>query len=104
MNNEQIIMDAAIALGLYTEGEIENYAMKGESLPLHTYAVWKAKGMVPRKGVHGYEVRLWKKRKMKDMSEDSKEATNESSEVKKGEFFLTKAILFDKSQVMSLER
>lgn len=26
MNNEQIIQDAAVALGLYTEEEIEDYA------------------------------------------------------------------------------
>ena len=103
MNNEQIIQEAALSLGLYTEEEIEDYAMQGESLPFHTFTVWKSKCMVPKKGVHGYEVHLWKRRKKKEVSEEDPEVIDETEDMKKGAYYKTKAILFNKDQVEVLD-
>lgn len=99
MTNEQIIIDTAISLGLYDEEQIEEFLEEQGTLPLHTFAVWKSLGFVPKKGTHGYETRLWK-HKTKKKDENEKE---EISEDNKKDFYLTKAFLFDISQVERLK-
>lgn len=99
MTNEQIIIDTAISLGIYDEEEIEEFLEKQGTLPLHTFAVWKTLGYVPKKGVHGYETRLWK-RKTKKQDDTDKEKISEEN---RKDFYLTKAFLFDISQVEKIK-
>ncbi len=104
MNNEQIIMQTALAHGLYTEEEIQDYLMQGKEIPLHTFAVWKSKGLVPKKGEHGIETRLWKKRKKIKISKDTEESTGQAEDLSKGEYYLTKAYLFNRDQVVPINQ
>lgn len=96
MNNEQLIMDAALQHHLYTADEAEQILADYGELPLHSLQGWRRRspeGFVYRikKGEHGIETRLWKKRK-----EDSKQENVENT---KRYFYLTKTYLFSESQV-----
>ena len=102
MTNEQIIIDTAVALGLYNESQIEEYLEEQGTLPLHTFAVWKSLGYAPKKGTHGYETRLWKRKNKKDKEADKD--NEEISDENKRDFYLTKAFLFDISQVEKIQR
>ncbi len=90
VTNEQIIAD--IALSIYGEDAVTTMLKKGEDIPLHTLKGWMARGNYKvKKGEHGIETRLWKKRKKRENAE-----TDEESD---GEFYLTKAFLFRKDQI-----
>lgn len=52
MTNMQIIVDSAIAEGIYTEEEVEAIFAAGNMLPLHTFAEWRRLGYQVRKGEH----------------------------------------------------
>ena len=97
-------METALSHGLYTEEEIQDYLMQGEEIPLHTFAVWKSKGLAPKKGEHGIETKLWKKRQKKEHSEDTAESTDQTESLSKGEYYLTKAYLFNRDQVIPIEQ
>lgn len=101
MSNEQIIYDEAIASGLYNEEELEQYIAEYGVLPLHTFNGWKALGYIPRKGTHCIiETRLWKHKEKKKEENESEDLVEEN----KDNFYLTKAFLFDISQVERLEK
>lgn len=90
MNNEQIITN--IAISIYGEEVVASMIENGDDIPLHTIKGWAARGPYRiKKGEHGIEARLWKKRKNKDASETDEEA--------KSEFYLAKAFLFSKDQI-----
>ena len=87
MTNEQIILDAAIII--YGECAVDEMLAKGKEIPLHTIAGWRSRGNYRViKGEHGYECRLWKKRKVKSAEGDPYE-----------EFYKAKAYLFTETQV-----
>lgn len=61
MTNNQIIFDAAIAAGIYTEDEATAIIASGHALPLHTFQEWKARGYSVKKGEKAcLHVDLWK--------------------------------------------
>ena len=93
MNNAKIIAQIAICNGLYPEEELKAMLAKGQEIPLHTYKGWKDRGMTVRKGEHGIECKLGKKKTSKKSDDDK-----ESSEDDDG-FYLTKSYLFTKDQV-----
>lgn len=94
MTNQQIIAD--IAISIYGEDAVTSMINNGEDIPLHTLKGWTARGDYKvKKGEHGIETRLWKKRKKRENTE-----TDEESD---GEFYLTKAFLFRREQVETLE-
>ena len=41
MTNTEIIINEALANGLYTEEQIENILASGHMIPLHTFKAWK---------------------------------------------------------------
>lgn len=96
MTNEQIIAD--IASSIYGEDVVTTMLENGEDIPLHTVKGWAARGPFRvKKGEHGLETRLWKKRKKKSQEvstddEDSEETTNR-------DFYMAKAFLFRADQV-----
>ena len=87
MTNEQIIIDAAIII--YGQDAVMEMLAEGKEIPLHTIAGWRSRGNYRViKGEHGYETRLWKKRKVKSVEGDQYE-----------EFYKAKAFLFTESQM-----
>ena len=100
MNNANIIIQAAIQAGYYTESEMKSLLEEGKVPEFHTYAVWKQMGLCPKKGEHGYEIRLWRK-KVKRC--DAKEV--DIGEEENGrEFYMTKAFLFHISQCIPIDQ
>lgn len=96
MTNEQIIAD--IAASIYGEDAVLNMIESGEDIPLHTVKGWAARGPFRvKKGEHGLETRLWKKRKKKDVSSDDDE--EQSEETTNRDFYMAKAFLFRGDQV-----
>ena len=64
MNNEQIIYE--VAVGLFGEEAVENMLEEHGEIPLHTMQGWAMRGNYRvKKGEHGIECRLWKKKKNK---------------------------------------
>ncbi len=61
MNNAQIIM--AIATSLYGEKCVTGLVSNGVEIPLHTAKGWADRGYRIKKGEHGIETRLWKKKR-----------------------------------------
>lgn len=101
MNNEQLIFNIAIANELYTQEEAEQIIADHGELPLHSLAGWKQRSPAGfeykiKKGEHGLETRLWKKRKKGKMEDDSNQ--NEEMTGKKY-FYLAKTFLFTENQV-----
>lgn len=93
MNNEQLIVAAAIGHGLYSEEEVEEILEEQGTLPVHSFSIWKTLGFVPKKGSHGFEAYLWKKKQNKK-TDDKEDATEEN----KNDFVKVKTVLFDISQ------
>ncbi len=99
MNNATIIANEAVASGFFTEEQIDELISEGQDIPFHTYSIWKKYfGMVPKKGSHGWECKLWRK---KDRKSDVKE-DDISEEERKRDFYLTKSFLFHSSQVETI--
>ena len=95
MTNEQIIAD--IAAAIYGEDEVMSMIENGEDIPLHTVKGWAARGPFRvKKGEHGLETRLWKKRKKKEKDDSTEENTEESSNK---DFYMAKAFLFRRDQI-----
>ncbi len=95
MNNEQIIKNAAIEmLGEETVGRI--LSSQGE-IPVHTLKGWNLRGFNVKKGEHGYEIRLWKKKHKKEPEDDTLQLPNNT------DFCLCKAYLFTQDQVEEIE-
>lgn len=92
MNNTKIIAQIAISNGIYSEADLNDMFSKGQEIPLHTFKGWKDRGMTVRKGEHGIECKLWKKKTSKK-SDDDKESSEDDG------FYLTKSYLFTKEQV-----
>lgn len=80
MTNEQII--AEIAASIYGEDVVTDMIQNGEDIPLHTVIGWSQRGPFRvKKGEHGLETRLWKKRKRKNgiAATEEDEMTEETS-------------------------
>ena len=93
MTNREIIIGEAILHNIFTEEEIlEHLETRGE-LPLHTFAAWKARGYVVKKGEKAaIQTRLWKYRKSVKPNDKGEAEENENC-------YLCKAFLFTKEQV-----
>lgn len=97
MTNEQIIAD--IAASVFGEDAVTSMIENGEDIPLHTVKGWAARGPFRvKKGEHGLETRLWKKRKMKD-KEASLDDEEQTEEANNRNFYMAKAFLFRGDQV-----
>ena len=97
MTNEQIIAD--IAANIYGVDVVDAMIENGEDIPLHTVKGWAARGPFRvKKGEHGIETRLWKKRKRKDKNSDLEEEETQE-EASNRDFYMAKAFLFRQDQV-----
>ena len=102
MNNDEIIANVAISKGLLTPDEINDLLEAGKEIPLHTFRGWEAAGKRAgvtyriKKGEHGIETKLWKKKMTKKTDSDTKDPATSDT---KDEFYLAKAYLFWKDQV-----
>lgn len=106
MCNEELIIQAALAEGKWTEEEIEEILATEGELPWHTLQGWVERGKRVgkryqiKKGEHGTLVNLWKKKGDKKVKEDE--------EVKEGEveltrnFYMCKAYLFTRDQIIEV--
>ena len=93
MTNQQIIADVAVSV--YGKDAVMSMLEKGEEIPLHTVKGWAARGPYRvKKGEHGLETKLWKKRKKKEVAED-----DEKEEATNRDFYMAKSFLFRKDQV-----
>lgn len=62
MTNFQIITDAAIQAGIFTEEQAAAILSTGHNLPLRTFAEWKRLGFTVKKGEKArLKVEIWKK-------------------------------------------
>ena len=96
MTNQQIIAD--IATSIYGEDAVMTMLENGEDIPLHTVKGWAARGPFKvKKGEHGLETRLWKKRKKKDAAQDDEEKNAEGGTNR--DFYMAKSFLFRADQV-----
>ena len=102
MNNEQMIFNIAVAHGVYTQEEAEQIIADHGELPLHSLQGWKYRSPAGyeyriKKGEHGLETRLWKKRKGKKVVEE--DIDQDEIEPEKRYFYLAKTYLFSEEQV-----
>ena len=96
MNNSQIIMNEAIESGYCTLEEIEQLLAEGKDIPFHTFSAWKKQGLVPKEGSHGWETRLWRRKKLSPSAKADTEIKNQG-------FYLQKSFLFHISQCEELK-
>lgn len=88
MTNSQII--EGVARSIYGDEAVDNMISSGMEIPLHTVQGWNSRGSYRvKKGEHGIETRLWKKKTVKDTDD---EGTDQG-------FYLAKAYLFTSMQV-----
>lgn len=102
MTNTQIIINEALANGLYTKEQIEEILASGHMIPLHTFQAWKSAGYVVKKGEHArITTRLWKFTNKAKKSADAKENTDDTEN---DHYYLSKAFLFTADQVEKISR
>ena len=100
MTNAQII--AYVAATVYGEEAVMEMIESGIEIPLHTVKGWAARGPYRvKKGEHGLETRLWKRKKKKDSS-DQEEKDEEGIPTNR-DFYLCKSFLFREDQVERVE-
>ena len=88
MTNTQII--EGVARSIYGDEVVDNMISSGMEIPLHTVQGWNSRGSYRvKKGEHGIETRLWKKKTAKDTDD---EGTDQG-------FYLAKSYLFTSMQV-----
>ena len=105
MNNEQLIMNIAIAHGLYTPEEAQKVIAEEGELPLHSLLGWKKRSPAGfeyriKKGEHGIETRLWKRKTGKQIEEgEPKDEVEKEEEPTRRYYYLAKTYLFAEGQV-----
>ncbi len=98
MTNEQIITD--IAMSVYGEDAVMEMVENGEEIPLHTVQGWASRGPYKvKKGEHGLECRLWKKKKKKVNDNEKEDEDKEQNVAENRDFYLCKSFLFRRDQV-----
>ena len=89
-------MSEAVASGYMSEDEVNQLMADGKDIPFHTFSAWKNKGLVPKEGSHGWETRLWRRKKLSPSAKADTEIKNQG-------FFLQKSFLFHISQCEELK-
>lgn len=104
MNNMQIVCNAALAEGIYTEEQIGEFMSRFGRLPLFTFSVWKASGWIVKKGEHAkLVVRLWQKKTRKKVAEPIMEDAIDGENDHSGEYYLKTCYLFSPEQVEKIK-
>ena len=94
MSNSEII--AGIAEEIFGEDSVAEMLESGQEIPLHTLKGWQIRHFQVKKGEHGYQTRLWKKKKRKN--QEPKDENGQEMPADR-DFYLTKAFLFRRDQV-----
>ena len=100
MTNEQSIYE--IAVQLFGEEAVEQMLEEYGEIPLHTMQGWALRGNYRvKKGEHGLECRLWKKKKRQRAEQESADTKIENDEENPNnrDFYLCKSYLFRADQV-----
>lgn len=101
MTNEQII--ANIAMSIYGEDVVNELIESGKDIPLHTVQGWASRGPYRvKKGEHGIETKLWKKKQEQVLKKEC--AENTSTVSADPDFYLCKSFLFRADQVEWVDR
>lgn len=102
MTNKQIIME--IAFQVYGEKSVMQMLENGQEIPLHTMKGWAQRGPYRiKKGEHGIETKLWRKKKNKEQSgEEDQKADTKGNE--NCDFYLCKSFLFRGDQVEKIAK
>ncbi len=102
MTNEQIIEE--IAVQIYGEEAVEQMIMSGIEIPLHTAHGWASRGPYRvKKGEHGIETRLWKRKKNTEAHSEEKNDDEQENDTHNG-FYRCKSYLFRSDQVEIAEK
>ncbi len=102
MTNEQIIEEVAISV--YGAAAVEEMQASGMEIPLHTIQGWASRGPYRvKKGEHGIETRLWKRKKNTAVHSEEKNVEEEGADAHRG-FYLCKSYLFRADQVERVEK
>src|SRR5574344_642377 len=97
MTNTEIITSEVIANGIYTKEQVEIFAQKGFTVPVHTYAEWKSLGCQVKKGEKAIiQTRLWR---FSSKAVTIKDNDGNETEEQDNHYYLAKAFLFDIKQV-----
>lgn len=98
MTNEQIIYE--IAVQLYGDVAVQRMIEEDGEIPLHTVQGWARRGPYKiKKGEHGIETRLWRKKKKSEVEGEKAEVQSDETADQKRDFYLCKAFLFQADQV-----
>ena len=103
MTNEQIIEEVAISV--YGAAAVEKMKASGMEIPLHTIHGWASRGGPYRvkKGEHGIETRLWKRKKNTAARSEEKKDEEQGTDTHSG-FYLCKSYLFRADQIERVEK
>lgn len=98
MTNTKIILDAALASGIFTAEQVEEILSAGRRLPLHTFGEWKRMGFSVKKGEKArLACSIWKKSTKKAEKKENEE------EKENDRFFLKLSYFFTADQVEPLK-
>ena len=98
MTNEQIIYE--IAVQLYGDAAVQRMIEEDGEIPLHTVQGWAQRGPYKiKKGEHGLETRLWRKKKKSEIKGAKEEAQVDKAADQQRDFYLCKVFLFRADQV-----
>ena len=101
MTNSQIITDAAINAGIFTEEQAAAILSTGRRLPLHTFAEWKNLGYMVKKGEKArLAVEIWRK---SNKTQTTETKDGEEIEIDTSRFYkkLSHFFTFDQVQKMA---
>ncbi len=111
MNNTNIIIQEGVRAELYTQAEMEAFAIKNGYLQINTFQGWKRLGYTVKKGEKAIiKTKLWRMTNYKngieskmgvviDPTKPSTQDKEQQEEWKFNHYYLTDAALFDISQV-----
>lgn len=103
MNNEQIIYNDVIEMGILSEQEAIDQIEEYGELQFHTLQGWKQRNRLVKKGEHAlWETRLWKKKKKKDNEQDEK-SLDSAQMPSSRDFYLAKSFIFSFEQTEKME-
>lgn len=100
MTNEKIIEE--IAIQVYGEEAVIKLISEGLEIPLHTVQGWNQRSggkLRVKKGEHGIECRLWKKKNCKKKESKNEDNDEHSENPTDRDFYLCKSYLFRADQV-----
>lgn len=104
MTNLTIITNEAIAQGLFTEEQAQEYFENGYTLPLHTFKEWQRLGYSVKKGEHAkMTCYIWRFNNKKKKQQNDNENDENNQEINEQDFYKVKAFFFTAEQVEKIK-